>query len=139
TARVAAARGHRVTVVERAAHAGGVARIAGPGELFTKWLQAEVEVAGVTVQLDSEFTGDTSGALVVQCTGGQPGRREYEIADGAVVIDIVELRRGAVNLPEGTIAVFDPIGGPIAVALAEELAERAVLITQDHIAGNELS
>jgi hypothetical protein len=35
--------------------------------------------------------------------------------------------------------LFDPIGGPIAVALAEELGERAVLVTQDQIAGNELS
>ena len=36
-------------------------------------------------------------------------------------------------------AIFDPIGGPIAVALAEELGSRAALITQDNIAGNELS
>ena len=35
--------------------------------------------------------------------------------------------------------VFDPIGGPIGVALAEELGGRAVLVTQDNIAGNELS
>jgi 2,4-dienoyl-CoA reductase (NADPH2) len=35
--------------------------------------------------------------------------------------------------------VFDPIGGPIGVAMAEDLADRAVLITQDNIAGNELS
>ena len=35
--------------------------------------------------------------------------------------------------------VFDPIGGPIAVALAEDLGERAVLVTQDQIAGNELA
>ena len=35
--------------------------------------------------------------------------------------------------------LFDPIGGPIAVALAEELGPRAVLITQDNIAGNELA
>ncbi|MEZ5265839.1 MAG: hypothetical protein R2755_29555 [Acidimicrobiales bacterium] len=40
---------------------------------------------------------------------------------------------------DGPIVVFDPIGGPIAVALAEELGERAVLVTPDHIAGNELS
>ena len=32
-----------------------------------------------------------------------------------------------------------PPSGPIAVALAEELGERAILITQDQIAGNELS
>jgi 2,4-dienoyl-CoA reductase (NADPH2) len=35
--------------------------------------------------------------------------------------------------------VHDPIGGPIGVACAEELGDRAVLVTQDHIAGNELA
>ena len=40
---------------------------------------------------------------------------------------------------DGDVVVFDPIGGPIAVALAEELGARAILVTQDHIAGNELS
>ncbi len=35
--------------------------------------------------------------------------------------------------------LFDPIGGPIAVSLAEELGARAVLVTQDNIAGNELA
>jgi hypothetical protein len=55
-----------------------------------------------------------------------------------MVVDIADVRRGT-TLPDGAIAVFDPIGGPIAVALAEELGERATLITQDHVAGNELS
>ena len=60
--------------------------------------------------------------------------------DDALVLDVADVRRGAAALPaEGTVALFDPIGGPIAVALAEELGERAVLITQDNIAGNELS
>ena len=76
--------------------------------------------------------------VIVQCTGSMPGRRDYEVEDPSMVIDIVDVRRGAV-LPPGPIALFDPIGGPIAVALAEELGERAILITQDHIAGNELS
>ncbi len=39
----------------------------------------------------------------------------------------------------GDVVVFDPIGGPIGVALAEELGGRAVLVTQDNIAGNELA
>ena len=38
-----------------------------------------------------------------------------------------------------TWSLFDPIGGPIAVALAEQLGGRAVLVTQDNIAGNELA
>ena len=50
------------------------------------------------------------------------------------------VRAGTVTLPDaGRIVLLDPIGGPIAVALAEELGERAVLVTQDNIAGNELS
>ncbi len=35
--------------------------------------------------------------------------------------------------------ILDPIGGPIAVALAESLGDRAILVTPDNIAGNELS
>ena len=56
------------------------------------------------------------------------------------MLDVADVRRGAAEIPaEGTVVIFDPIGGPIAVALAEELGDRAVLITQDNIAGNELS
>jgi len=55
------------------------------------------------------------------------------------VLDVAEVHAGTAVIPDGTIAVFDPIGGPIGVALAEQLGARAVLITQDHIAGNELS
>ena len=40
---------------------------------------------------------------------------------------------------DGDIVVHDPIGGPIGVALAEELGLRAILVTQDNIAGNELA
>src|SRR5439155_5251516 len=64
----------------------------------------------------------------------------YEIAPDALVLDVVDVRRGTAPLPpEGPVVVFDPIGGPIAVALAEELGDRAVLVTQDQIAGNELA
>lgn len=143
TARVAAARGHRVRIVERSDHLGGVAACAGPGGALVDWLVREC--AGVPTTLATEGTGDGDGgrvgdAVVVQCTGGRAGRRDYEIDDGAVIVDVAALRAGTAALPEsGTVALFDPIGGPIAVALAEELGERAVLITQDQIAGNELS
>jgi hypothetical protein len=77
---------------------------------------------------------------VIVATGSQPGVRDYAVAAEAVVLDVGELRLGRSTLPEdGTIVLFDPIGGPIAVALAEQLGDRAVLITQDNIAGNELS
>jgi len=143
-ARVAAVRGHRVTLVERADHLGGVAAVAGPGGQFVDWLTAECTRLGVVVNTGTDAA--TSGVagpvdVVIEATGSLPGVRDYDIADDtATVIDIVDLRSGRVGLPDhGVVALFDPIGGPIAVALAEELGERAVLITQDNIAGNELS
>ncbi len=137
-ARVAAARGHHVRIIERSDRVGGIAALAGPGAALIEWLRDEVIDAGVEVQLQTEYTGARAGEAVVQCTGSKPGVPVYEIANGALVLDVVDVYRG-LALPEGPIALFDPIGGPIAIALAERLRERAILITQDQIAGNELS
>ena len=138
TARVAAQRGHRVTIVEQRDDVGGLAAVAGPNGSLVAWLAAEVARLGVTVR-----TGTTeipSGGCVVQCTGGRAGTREYDVLDGAVVLDVADVRLGLAALPaDGDVVLFDPIGGPIAIALAEELGGRAVLVTQDNIAGNELS
>jgi mycofactocin system FadH/OYE family oxidoreductase 1 len=136
TARVAATRGHRVALYEKEAHVGGMAAIAGPGAVLASWLEAECRRLGVEIRTGARSV--PSADVTIQCTGSQPGRREYKIDDRSMVIDIADAHRG-VTLPAGPIVLFDPIGGPIAVALAEELGERATLITQDHIAGNELS
>ncbi|MCU1504153.1 MAG: 2,4-dienoyl-CoA reductase [Ilumatobacteraceae bacterium] len=161
-ARVAARRGHRVRIVEAAEQLGGIAAVAGPGAPLVDWLIREcadvptsLGVAGGWEHGDEvrHGVGQETGAgaeaaagargafeqVVVQCTGGRPGLGMYEIEADAVVLDVADVRRGVVGLPDGPIALFDPIGGPIAVALAEELGSRAVLITQDQIAGNELS
>ena len=129
TARVAALRGHAVTVVERSDRLGGNA-MSGPGAPFVSWLIAECAAAGVTI-----VTGTSAAAADVAATGSRAGERRYAVAPGSVVLDV------AVDpLPEqGIVALFDPIGGPIAIAAAERLGDRAVLITQDNIAGNELS
>ena len=138
TARVTAVRGHRVRVVEQREQLGGVAAVAGPATALVDWLVAQVTAAGVTLELGTTFEGPRAGEVVVQCTGARPGERSYEIAGGATVLDVLDVHRGT-ELPDGPIAVYDPIGGPIAVALAEQLGARAFLITQDQIAGNELS
>ncbi|MEZ5274177.1 MAG: mycofactocin system FadH/OYE family oxidoreductase 1 [Ilumatobacteraceae bacterium] len=138
TARVAARRGHTVRLVERSDHLGGMAALTGPGGPLVEWLAACLADAGMEVLLGTDHTAARPGEVVVQCTGSQPGRRPYDVAEGSTVVDVVDVRRGTA-LPAGPIALFDPIGGPIAVALAEELGERAILITQDQIAGNELS
>jgi mycofactocin system FadH/OYE family oxidoreductase 1 len=139
TARVAAIRGHAVTLVERASRLGGLAAVAGPNEPLVSWLAREVARLGVDVRLDAREVPAGADA-VVQCTGSVAGTREYEVGDDAMAVDVAQLRRGEIDLPaEGDVVVFDPIGGPIGVALAEELGARAVLVTQDHVAGNELS
>jgi 2,4-dienoyl-CoA reductase (NADPH2) len=98
----------------------------------------------VLVQLDVADPQPAAEEVVVQCTGGRQGEATYEITQGASVIDVLDawaavFHDGPAPWGEGAIVLFDPIGGPIAVALAERLGERAVLVTQDQIAGNELS
>ncbi len=136
-ARVAQIRGHQVDLVDTADTPGGLARIAGPGAPLVAWQLAELARAGITVQ---RTTPPTSYDVVIQCTGGRPGERTYEADHDAIVTDVVTVWNDPDRLPaHGPIALFDPIGGPIAVALAEHLGARAVLITPDNIAGNELS
>jgi mycofactocin system FadH/OYE family oxidoreductase 1 len=142
-ARVAATRGHAVTVVESGV-VGGLAAVAGPGRPLVDWLVRECEMLGV--QLRGGVASDEwsrlvpSHDVVIQATGSRRGVANYTIGDGALVHDIADVRRGLGALPgSGDIAVLDPIGGPIGVALAEELGSRAVLVTPDNIAGNELS
>ena len=138
TARVAALRGHRVRVIERSDRVGGIAAHAGPGGPLVDWLTAEATAAGAQVQLQTAYTGANAGEVVVQCTGSRPGVPTYEIATGATVLDVLDAYRDSA-LPAGPIAVFDPIGGPVGIAVTERLGHRAILITQDQIAGNELS
>jgi len=148
-ARVAVLRGHDVTVVERDDDIGGLARVAGPNGALVDWWRREHERLGTDIRCGTTVGQELHDgsmelddrAVVVQATGSLPGRRSYDVADDAVpVLDVADVRRGAESLPEeGSVVLFDPIGGPIAVALAEELGERAVLVTQDNIAGNELS
>ncbi len=145
TARIAARRGHHVRIVEQSDHLGGVAALLPHARPLVEWLMHEVEDAGVLVQLNAHRVDSAEGEVVVQCTGAAPGPQPFHVAPGAVVVDVLDAWRSVfhgVGEPfpaTGTVVLFDPIGGPIAVALAEQIGDRAVLVTQDQIAGNELS
>lgn len=142
-ARVAAERGHRVTVRDVADRPGGLARVAGPGAPLVEWLVAEVTRLGVTMHMGAdpdEALPVGSFDAVIQATGSMPGLPDIAVENGAELIDVADVWRGVCALPEtGTVVVLDPIGGPIGVALAESIGDRAVLVTPDNIAGNELS
>ncbi|MBI4933570.1 MAG: mycofactocin system FadH/OYE family oxidoreductase 1 [Actinobacteria bacterium] len=145
TARIAATRGHHVRLVERSDQLGGVAALLPHAAPLVDWLARAVEDAGVRVELRSDRIDATADEVIVQCTGAVPGTVPFQVADGATVVDVLDAWQAVFHGADapwpvaGAIVLFDPIGGPIAVALAEQLGDRAVLVTQDQIAGNELS
>jgi 2,4-dienoyl-CoA reductase (NADPH2) len=79
TARIAAARGHDVVLLERSSHLGGravlAARVEPATEQFVAWLVRQVEQLGVDVRLGVDATPDAIGALepdaVVVATGAR--------------------------------------------------------------------
>jgi 2,4-dienoyl-CoA reductase (NADPH2) len=144
-ARVAALRGHQVTVHESGSRFGGAVRSAARGAgrerlaLAADWLESECRLLGVALKSGAEV--DVHDHVDVVCTGSLPGRRPYAIDGDAIVVTAAELLDGA-DLPDGPIAVWDPIGGPIGVSVTELLRAKGwavSLVTPDLIAGNELS
>jgi mycofactocin system FadH/OYE family oxidoreductase 1 len=159
-ARVAAARGHDVRVLERMDRLGGALRVAaaGPGRerlgLLAGWLEAECRRLGVALELGYEATqADVEGAdAVVLATGSRPAELPFPVDDDACVVTALTILGGNGNgngngegdcggLSDGAVAVWDPIGGPIGVAVAELLARErpVVFITHDLIVGQQLS
>jgi len=154
-ARVAAANGHRVQVADARARPGGMIRVAAAGSgrerlaALADWLEAECGRLGVGLQTGRSVTAEDierfSGHVVL-ATGSVAGWRAYEVDPGAAVLSaadvLEEVNDGRDPLPRGPVAAWDPIGGPIAISIAELLAGRGrtvSLVTPDLIPGNELS
>jgi 2,4-dienoyl-CoA reductase (NADPH2) len=160
-ARVAALRGHAVRLAEASDVVGGLLRTVArqPGRerfaLLADWFESECRRLGVDVRVGHRVDR-AEAALVphlVVATGGRDGERAYDVADGAVVLTAADLLGGAgptdgvgpvdgADLPEGPVLVWDPIGGPTGVAVAELLAaagREVHLATPDYIVGNELA
>ena len=154
-ARVLAARGWQVEVAEQAARAGGALRDAavGPGRVrlaaLVVWLEAACAGLGVavrtgrTVSADDLAAAEADGVAVVLATGGRPAPPPFA-TDGTVpVVDARSVLSGRPeDLPEGPVVVFDPVGGPIAIGVAEWLAaagRTVAVVTQDQICGTLLS
>jgi len=137
-----ARRGHSAEVYEQKSNSGGIAAFAGPGGAFVHWLYEQCLSLGVQFHFGAHVndTTDLAADVVLQCTGSRLGVPTYSLSDRAAAIDVVDVMNGSAALPEsGDIVLHDPIGGPIAIALAQWLGQRAILVTQDNIAGNELS
>ncbi len=153
-ARVAASAGQEVTLLERGDRLGGMVRVAAraPGrerlELLVDWLESECREAGVRVLTSHEVTLeeiDGHAGPVVYCTGSRPGRRTFEVAHGVAVAaaaEVLAAERRIAEPPPSPVVVWDPIGGPIGVGVAELLATHGAavtLVTPDHVPGEQLA
>ena len=158
-ARVLAERGHHVRLAERGPELGGMlataALVHGRQRLgvAVDWWRRELRRLGVTVTLQHRVTAPEvdealgQGVRVVLATGSVPGPRDYRIAAGAYVLEAADLltrvSSGTLGqLPAGRVVVFDPVGGPVGVGVAELLAaigRAASIVTQDQIAGTQLA
>ncbi|MFB9323555.1 mycofactocin system FadH/OYE family oxidoreductase 1 [Cryptosporangium minutisporangium] len=161
-ARVLALRGHRVRLAARSARLGGALRTAahGPGRerlrLLVEWLEAECRRLGVDIRLDTDVDLTALGAEqhVVLAVGSRSATgdraaawREAARAESdpdtasageSVVLDVLEVLAGSAVVPPGAVVLDDPIGGPVAVALAEYLADaghRVHVVTPDPVLG----
>jgi 2,4-dienoyl-CoA reductase (NADPH2) len=100
-ARVAAARGHRVSLVEKAGQLGGTLRFAAlmyePNERLLRWLEGQVRALPIELQLNREATPDRVRELgpdvVIAAVGAARERPEIPGATRSHVFDGDDLRQ----------------------------------------------
>ena len=152
-ARVLAVNGHEVTLVERGNILGGMVRVAARdpagndlARSSTGW-RPRCRRGGVRIVTGHESTleeVDGHEGPVVHCTGSRSGRRSYEVAPGAAVAtaaEVLSAERQVAEPPPSPVVVWDPIGGPIGVGVAELLATHGAavsFVTPDHVIGARL-
>jgi 2,4-dienoyl-CoA reductase (NADPH2) len=109
-------------------------------------LEAECVRLGVTLRLGSPVPEGEAlpGTAWIVATGSVERPLDYEVAGGegsGLVFNAAAVAAGERG-PDGPVAVWDPVGGPIGVAVAEMLAGegRSVsLLTPDFVVGTQLS
>ena len=141
-ARVAALRGHRVTLHERSEHLGGQlrtwTRLASKHELrrIVEWQQGQLERLQVRIRLGHgvESAADLDGAeVVVLAAGARPGPVLVEgAAEHGVSLCTAHDVLDSEPVSVAATLIWDRAGGGAAVSAAEHLAEsgcRVVLVT----------
>ncbi len=140
-ATVAAKRGHRVTLMEKSDRLGGQWRIAAVPPLKQditagiKYLVAQAEKAGVTIEMNREVTPETIDDLkpdvVVVATGAAPVVPDIPGVRNEIVTTAIDVLAGRV--PPGNRAVIiggGQLGLEIADYMREREAERLVVVEQ---------
>ncbi len=132
-ARVAAERGHSVTLVEKSAALGGqfdlAASLLNDHRPYLDWLIAEVQRLPITVQLDKEVTADTvaeySADVIVVASGGVNTAPAFNGDDQAHVVTGESLYKVIATDFEGIDGDVVVLGGNVtAVEIADALARK---------------
>jgi len=129
-ARVAALRGHQVSLYEREAEPGGQFNLAAVPPLKQelskgiKYLRTQVEKAGVTLQLNTEVTPELVAQakpdVVIVATGGESLVPDIPGIRGDKVVSAHDVLAGKVVVPCGHVLVLG--GGMVGLEVAEFLA-----------------
>lgn len=137
TARIAAMRGHRVTLLERSTELGGKAGVDGDAgghadyRAIAHWLTRQVERYGVKVRLGEAATVESVAALrpdvVVIATGARPVLPEV-VTDGSVA-RATGLDGVPDDLAGSDVLVVDEDGHYWAAQVAEEVVRRGGRVT----------
>lgn len=146
-ARVAALRGHKVTLYEKHERLGGNLVLAAlaphkdPIRLFAEYLENQVRKLGVEVVTGSEVTAEVVASLmpdaVVMATGSTPLTPGIKGIDSQNVFSALDVLRGNVNVGKH-VAIIG--GGMVGSEVADFLSERGHQVTVvellDQIAGD---
>jgi len=150
-AAISAARaGHRVTVYEKEALAGGQVRLAASvptraefGDIVRNQL-TECRRLGVTIEYGvgvwPGLVTEKSPDHVIVATGAEPQRPWWAPADAPNVCDVRDVLTGAAE-PHGDVVVVDEIGFHHATSVAELLADRGCtveIVTPGMVVGQDL-
>jgi len=136
SARVAALRGHKVTIYERSGHLGGhvieasVPEFKKDEERLLRWYENELQKAGVTVKLNTEVTLDLlrreSPDVVIVATGSSPKDLHVPGVDKNNVVKAEDLLLGKAKAGENVLVVG---GGLVGCETALWLAQQGKSVT----------
>lgn len=153
-ARVAALRGHAVTLYEQQEQLGGTLRLAATAPnrerlaLAVDWLEAQVRKLDVTIHLGQTITPEQVQAeapdAVIVAVGGQPGQVAGIDIDGAKlpVVHPRQVLAGQVPAKPGKAVIIDQIGDYVGMSVCEWLFDRGwqvEVVTSDMFVGQRLT
>jgi mycofactocin system FadH/OYE family oxidoreductase 2 len=152
-ARVAALRGHDVTLCERELRLGGAIRLAAaaPGRerlaLAVDWLERQVRTLDVNIRTEVDMTaeqiGEESPDAVIVAVGGLPGQQAgVRFHPGAPVVNPRQVMRGEIPTSPSRAVILDTLGDPVGMAVTEWLVERGwqvEVVTSDMFVGQRLT